>query len=126
MSVLGSIRVHSGSFGEGTDSQFAGTSFIMKKRGYFFSRESIPASQVSSFEVLAAGEQTSMKGAAAYGVLGGVTLGPLGALAGAFLGGRTHQVLFRIKFRDGRGAVCSADFADVSKMLAVLPPKVAA
>jgi hypothetical protein len=44
-------------------------------------------------------------GAAGWGTVGALALGPVGLLAGLILGGRGKQVVFAVKFYDGKRAL---------------------
>ena len=77
------------------------------------------ANQVSSIE--RPGLPVTNEGAAfGLGVAGMVLAGPVGALAGALLGGSTKDVLLTVTFKDGRKVLIQALEPDLGKIQAVV------
>ena len=48
-------------------------------------------------------------GTLGWGLVGGALLGPVGLLAGLLMGGRAKNVVFVVRFKDGRKLLASAD-----------------
>ena len=107
--AFGSFTVLAGDFSLDSGAcQFLGGRLYMKQRGQF-SRETLPASSISSLEVAGQGTAKSFGGAAAAGLAGGLLLGPAGLLAGVLAGGNKNMVTFTMALADGRTCLCSAD-----------------
>lgn len=70
--------------------------------------ESIHASEITSLEVVAQATGKSFGGAAAAGIVGGLLLGGVGAVAGVLAGGNKDSVTFQLTLRDGRKVIASA------------------
>jgi hypothetical protein len=80
--------------------------------------ESIPLSELASVEV--ANEETArdMMGTIGWGAAGALLLGPVGLLAGLFLGGKTKEVTFVARFKDGRKLLATTDGGSYTRVLA--------
>lgn len=62
--------------------------------------------------------RTSIGGAAGWGAAGAVVAGPAGAVAGALLGGRKDELLFRAEMSDGKHLVACCSKGDWLEMQA--------
>jgi hypothetical protein len=82
--------------------------------------EQVPMTSLQSVEV--ANEETArdMVGTLGWGAAGALLLGPVGLLAGLFLGGRTKEVTFVARFRDGRKLLGTTDSGSYTKLLAAV------
>lgn len=108
--AFGSFEVHAGDFKKGNDHQYLDSKngiLIMKKEGKFF-REEIPASEIEELEVASEENVKRIGGSIGWGVVGGALLGPVGLLAGLIGGGRSKDVTFVCKLKDGRKFMATA------------------
>lgn len=90
--------------------------FHMPIKGKWFKNEHIPMSQVEALEIATEENLKKMGGAIGWGIVGGIALGGIGAVAGLLAGGRSKEVTFVCKFKDGRkllGKCNSKEFADI-------------
>lgn len=105
---MASLKIIGGDFekGEGT---FSFGSFALTKPGHWFAREHIKSSDIES--IYPASEETVKKffGTAGMALIGGIVLGPIGALAGALVGGRKKEIAFIARLKDGRKFMATAD-----------------
>ena len=81
--------------------------FLLKKRGKF-SREKIGVDQIDSLEIASEENVKRLEGTIGWGVAGGLLLGPVGLLAGLLAGGKSKDVTFICKFKDGRKFLATA------------------
>lgn len=65
--------------------------------------------QIESLEVATEENVKKMGGAIGWGLVGGIALGGIGALAGVLAGGSGKEVTFVCKFKDGRKMLVKAD-----------------
>jgi hypothetical protein len=90
--------------------------FHMPIKGKLFQTEHIPKTDIESVVVATEENLKSMGGAIGWGLVGGLALGGIGALAGILAGGRSKDVTFICKLKDGRKfmAKCkSQDFTTI-------------
>lgn len=99
--MFGTFSVIAGDFQSGNDHQFLGDELLMKRADKFL-REKIPVTNVEKLEV--ATEETVQKvgGTVGWGVAGALVAGPLGAIAGGYVGGRKNETTFVCSLKDGR------------------------
>lgn len=79
-------------------------------------REELPVSEIASLQVVGQVSGKSFGGAAAAGIVGGLLLGGVGAVAGVLAGGNKNAVTFELTLRDGRrllGSATPAAFQDI-------------
>ena len=62
-------------------------------------------SDVDELDEVSEENKVKVLGAAGWGTVGALALGPVGLLAGLILGGRGKQVVFAVKFNDGKRAL---------------------
>jgi len=62
----------------------------------------IASGQIATLEIATEENLKKMAGAVGWGFLGGLALGPIGALAGVLAGGRKTELTFICQFKDGR------------------------
>lgn len=93
--------------------------FQMIPPGRVFKREFIPKRQIESLEIATQDRVKNLREAAAFGLLGGVVLGPIGAVAGVLLGGNNKEVVFVCHLRDGRKFLAQADAKDFREIIAL-------
>jgi hypothetical protein len=82
--------------------------------------EAVPLAELATVE--AANEETArdMVGTIGWGAAGAVLLGPVGLLAGLFLGGKTKEITFIARFKDGRKLMATTDSGTYTKLLAAV------
>jgi len=105
---VGAIKIQAGDFDKGGGHRFwtigfGGPRFQMK------SGEIIPASALQSVELVTEGNAVRPRGAVGWGVAGALVAGPLGAAAGAIIGGYGTEKTFVAEFNDGRKFFGSTD-----------------
>lgn len=74
------------------------------------------AKDTESVILLDKDDVTSLKGAGAGALIGGMLLGPVGMLAGCFLGSKSKEVLARIKFKDRKEMLVRLDNKTYKKL----------
>ena len=62
-------------------------------------------SDVDDLDEVSEENKVQVLGAAGWGTVGALALGPVGLLAGLVLGGRGKKVVFAVKFNDGKRAL---------------------
>jgi len=104
---MGSLKVHAGDWGKGSGSYGLGI-FLLPQSGAW-KQDSIPSSHLAEVDVASEESVKRLGGAAGWGAVGGVLLGPVGLLAGMLLGGRGKDVTFVAKLKDGRKLLATTD-----------------
>ena len=116
---MGKVKVHAGDFiNGGTPGSFTFGNFTLCTEQKRWMGESISANQLESVELATEESVKRLGGTVGWGGLGGVLLGPVGLLAGLFLGGRGKDVTFVAQFKDGRRLLATTDSKTYTKMLA--------
>ena len=77
-----------------------------------------PISRITDLEEISEDNKVSVLGAAGWGAVGALALGPVGLLAGLILGGRGKAVVFAVSFDDGKRALVQTDKRTWNKILA--------
>lgn len=88
--------------------------FFRKSRSYNVSRDIIDIRPLDEEDFRSTGATIG------WGIAGAALLGPLGAIAGGYLGGRKNTVAFKASLKDGRGFIgvsSKSGFAKLSKHL---------
>lgn len=106
--MFGSFEILAGDFTKGGNAQFIAGTFTLPVPGKWL-REDIKAAEVEAVEVATEENLKKMGGAIGWGLVGGLALGGVGALAGVLAGGRKKEVTFVCKFKDGRKMLAKAD-----------------
>ena len=75
-------------------------------------------SQIDELGEVSEDNKVRVLGAAGWGTLGAVVLGPVGLLAGLVLGGRGKALVFAVTFNDGKRALIEADQKTWKKIVA--------
>ena len=73
---------------------------------------------VQSVEVMTEENKKHFLGKAAWGVVGLAALGPLGAIAGLFLGGNKKEICFICTLKNGKSFMATADSRVYQQLLA--------
>jgi hypothetical protein len=105
---MGTITVHGGSFPSGVGAFEAG-SLRLKTEAHRVLDERIPLELVDSVQAATQENMKRMAGSVGWGIVGGLALGPVGALAGVLAGGNKKEITFLCFFRDGRQFVGITD-----------------
>jgi hypothetical protein len=111
--MFGSFEILAGDFVQtkeaGASAQFVGGAFHLtvkeaNKKWYQtgLSSVTIKADQIESLDVATEENLKKMGGSIGWGLVGGLALGGVGAIAGLLAGGRSKEVTFICKFKDGR------------------------
>lgn len=106
--MFGSFEIIAGDFKKGGNAQFVGDTFVLPVPGKLL-REDVKISNVETIEIATEDNLKKMGGAIGWGLVGGIALGGIGALAGVLAGGRKKEVTFICKFKDGRKMLAKAD-----------------
>ena len=80
----------------------------------------VSARELSSVEVVTEENKAAIGKAFGGGVLGLLLGGPIGALAGALLGGRTKAVTLMVQLHDGRRFLCVASPSDHLQLMSAV------
>jgi hypothetical protein len=107
---MGTINVHGGSFPAGVGVFEAG-SLRLKTEAHRVVGEKIPMELVDSVQAATQDNVKRMAGSAGWGIVGGLALGPVGALAGVLAGGNKTEITFLCLFRDERQFVGTTDIS---------------
>ena len=118
--MFGSFEILAGDFVQtkepGASAQFVGGAFHLtvkdaNKKWYQIgmSTVTIKADQIEALDVATEENMKKMGGAIGWGLVGGLALGGIGAVAGLLAGGRGKDVTFVCKFKDGRKMLAKAD-----------------
>jgi hypothetical protein len=121
---MATFKVIAGDFGEGKTGQIlvgplyrqSGQGFNMPVHGHTFKTEHIGTGQIETLEIATEENLKKIGGAIGWGVVGGLALGPIGALAGVLAGGRKKEITFVCRFKDGRkfiGSCSTKTFTDI-------------
>ncbi len=84
----------------------------MDRGSAWFSKElvSYGIEKVDELEEISEENKAKVLSAVGWGAIGALALGPVGLLAGLFLGGRREKkVVFVVKFKDGKRALIETD-----------------
>ena len=74
-------------------------------------------SRIRQLDELSEDNKVSVLGAAGWGTIGALALGPVGLLGGLVLAGRGKAVVFAVTFDDGKRALIEADQRTWKKIL---------
>lgn len=74
-----------------------------------FKSETIKATDLEELEVASEENLKRLGGTLGWGIVGGLALGGVGALAGLLVGGRSKEVTFVAKFKDGRKLLATTE-----------------
>lgn len=105
--MFGTFEILAGDFAKGKNAQFTSDTFILPLLGSGKilipgTRVQIKASQIEELSVATEENMKRMGGTIGWGIVGGLALGGIGLLAGILAGGRSKEVTFVCKSKDGR------------------------
>jgi len=101
------FKVLAGDFAEG-DNSFSSDIFILKSKSNN-KVEHIHRNKIASIDIATEETVKRLGGALKWGLAGSMMLGPAGLLAGLLLGGKGKDIIFIVKFKDGRQLLASSD-----------------
>lgn len=116
---MAKVKVHAGDWALGGDHMFSFGSFSLRKPGAWL-HETVPAARLTRLEVASEESVKRFGGAAGWGAVGALALGPVGLLAGVIMGGNKKDVTFVAEFDDGRKILATTDSKAFTKMQAAL------
>ncbi|HLA83689.1 MAG TPA: hypothetical protein VJL29_02760 [Thermoguttaceae bacterium] len=85
-------------------------------RGFFRSEE-ISLGRISGAERVTDENKASLLKGAKWATVGWILAGPLGAIAGALLGGKKRTVVYMVTLSDGRQMLCQSPLDDYKAVL---------
>lgn len=100
---MGHIKIHAGDFQGSKTAIFSNGFFTFETAG------SISGSLIESLDIASEENIKKMGGAIGWGIVGGIALGGIGAIAGLLAGGRKKDVTFVCRFKDGRRLLATTD-----------------
>lgn len=104
---MAKFKLLAGDFQKARTVGFAGGAFVFSYG--IFTHETVKADQIEALEVASEESVKRLGGTLGWGVVGGLALGGVGALAGLLVGGRAKEVTFVCKFKDGRKLLATVD-----------------
>ncbi|SDL77491.1 hypothetical protein SAMN05661010_02511 [Modicisalibacter muralis] len=115
---MANIKIHAGDFAkQGATFSFGSFSFLEPDRIWktvtYSARKDIDDIDIASEENV-----KRIGGTVGWGAAGAIVLGPVGLLAGLLAGGRKKDVIFAVRFKDGRKALCTVDSKTFTKIQA--------
>lgn len=116
---MAKITVHAGDFLKG-DSKFAFGSLHLKTEKHSFAGEVISLDSLTEVEIASEESVKKIGGTIGWGAVGGLVLGPVGLLAGLLLGGKSKEVTFVARFKDGRKLLATTDSGTFKQLKAAV------
>lgn len=116
---MAQIEIHAGDFQEGKNHSFNFGVFALRAPGSWLSTETIMGTEVEEVTLATEENVKRLGGTVGWGVTGAVLLGPVGLLAGLLMGGRSKQVTFIVRFKDGRKFLGTTDAKAFTKIQAL-------
>ena len=98
------------------EGEYSNGSLTLKTATHPSPGERIPVSRIKNITVANHEINRSLGGALGWGMAGALVLGPVGLVAGLWLGGKEEQVTFIATFKDGRKLTAVADSRTFSKL----------
>lgn len=111
------MKVLGGDFGKGTGAYAFGGMSVPDPASNWGGLISFPCSDVEEVTVATEDSVKKFGGAAGWGAVGALALGPVGLLAGVILGGNKKEVTFVARFKDGRKFLATVDSKTYGKIL---------
>lgn len=117
------MKVIAGDFQEKDGWVFTNLGMIFGRRtspGAMTFSEKVPLEgNVESVQVVTEDNKKSLMGAAGWGAVGALALGPVGLLAGLLGGGRHKEVVVAVTLKDGRRFLATVDPSTHKRLLAL-------
>lgn len=87
--------------------------------GFFGKSYTFTSNDIESVELATEESAVRLGGAAGWGTVGAIALGPVGLLAGLVLGGKGKDITFIVLFKDGRKMLATTDSKTYTKIQAL-------
>ncbi|MCM0757404.1 SHOCT domain-containing protein [Sporomusa sphaeroides DSM 2875] len=91
--------------------------YLVIVKGFLKADKYLLNGNVASVEIVTEENQKKFVGAAGWGLVGGLALGPLGLLAGVLAGGNKKEVCFACVLADGRKFIAKSDTKTYQKFV---------
>lgn len=101
------MKILAGDFTKARSARFGAGCFLFTYG--LFKSETIKATDLEELEVASEENLKRLGGTLGWGIVGGLALGGVGALAGLLVGGRSKEVTFVAKFKDGRKLLATTE-----------------
>ncbi|NBA93911.1 hypothetical protein [Pseudomonas sp. R5(2019)] len=109
------LSVQSGDFLQG-EGEYCNGSLTLKTARSPYPGETISLTRIKDIKIANQEINKSLRGAIGWGMAGALVAGPIGLLAGLWLGGKEEEVTFVATFKDGRKLMAITDSKTYSKM----------
>lgn len=117
--LVAKVKVHAGDWASGSEHSFGFGSFSLRGHGKWLP-ETVRADRLVNLEVASEENVKRLGGAAGWGAVGALALGPVGLLAGVVMGGNKKDVTFIAEFDDGRKMLATTDSKAFTQMQAAI------
>lgn len=114
---MASMKVLGGDFGKGNGTYAFGGLSLPDPASNWGGQVSIPCSFLEEVAIATEDSVKKFGGAAGWGAVGALALGPVGLLAGVILGGNKKDVTFVARLRDGKKFLATVDSKTYAKIL---------
>ena len=116
---MSSIKILAGDYPKGT-AQFSSHSITLPWQAGdgFWGGKSLKTSEIGEIDIASEESIKRIGGTVGWGAAGAVILGPVGLLAGLLLGGKSKEVTFVVRFKDGTKMLATADSKTYTKLVA--------
>lgn len=117
---MSSIKVHAGDFAEGkADMSFSAITFAWEA-GDGFTGKRVRLDEIAEVDKASEESVKRFGGTVGWGAVGALILGPVGMLAGLLIGGKSTDVTFVAKLKDGRKFLATSDAKTYTKLQAAV------
>lgn len=115
---MAKMKVLGGDFGKGDGFYAFGGMSLPDPSSIWGSKINLQCSDLTEVALATEDSVKKLGGAAGWGAVGALALGPVGLLAGVILGGNKKEVTFIAKLNDGRKFMATVDSKTYTKILA--------
>lgn len=112
---MSKIKIHAGDFIK-SEGQLSFGSLVLKTELHYIIGETIPTADLDTVDLASEETVKNLGGTVGWGIAGAALLGPAGLLAGLLLGGKSKEVTFIAKFKDGRKFLGTTDSKTFTKL----------
>ena len=113
------FKIVGGDFPKNTNFQDVFGRIVLTNIEGWSSKETILNNNIEKIELMTEEKAKSFLGAAGLGIVGGLVLGPLGALAGVLAGGNKKEICFACYLKDGKKFMAVSDAKTYQKIAAL-------